>query len=90
MILQEILQGVKRPSEFQRLDDRLASFPLIQLKRNDYVHGADLKNLCTTKGIQAGTVDALIAATALNYGCHLLTADDDFMHISRCCELQLL
>ncbi len=90
VILQEILQGTSRKEDFQRLSRSLSSFPLIPLKREDYILAATIRNKCRTKGVQASTIDFLIAAAAVSYDCYLFTTDKDFLHISKHITLKLL
>ena len=90
IILQELLCGLKSPKDFQRLLDSMMAFPLIEPTRENYVEAAQLKNQCAAKGIQAGTIDFLIAAICIEYGCLLLTTDGDFRAIARHSALKLL
>jgi len=88
-ILQEVLQGVRDRSQFARLRSALKPFPLIELGRGDYEAAAELGNHCRSRGVQAGTIDFLIAAAAIRHRCALLTADQDFVHIARLSPLRL-
>ena len=90
VILQEILQGIRSKEDFQRLSKILSSFPLIPLKRDDYILAATIGNKCREKGVQASTMDFLIAATAVSYDCYLFTSDKDFLNISKHITLKLL
>ncbi len=90
IILQEVLQGIKRPADFQALRKYFEPFPLIELSRDDYIKAAVLKNSLMRKGIQASTVDALIASAAITHDCVLFTTDRDFLHIARHAKLRLL
>lgn len=90
VILQELLQGLRAQKDFNRLREYLAAFPLVELKREDYIEAARLRNRCAAKGVQAGTIDFLIAAICLRYQCLLLTTDNDFIAIARCAPLKLL
>ena len=78
IILQEILQGFPNAERTRRLADHLAPFPLLALHRGDYVYAAEIRNKCRAKGVAISTVDAQIAAAAINHRCALLTADADF------------
>lgn len=89
IILQELLQGLRAQKDFNRLREHLAAFPLIDPKREDYIEAARLRNRCAAKGVQAGTIDFLIAAVCLRYQCMLLTTDNDFTAIARCVPLKL-
>lgn len=90
IILQELLSGVRTPRQFDRLAERLAPFPVIPLQRSTYVLAATVSNQCRRRGVQAGTIDALIAAACIENGFPLLTADADFAYIARHSELIVL
>lgn len=90
IILQEILQGVRKPEDFKRLKEHLSVFPLLEIAREHYVKAAELKNHLSAKGVQVSTVDALIAATAIVNNCYLFTNDKDFHHIAKHTKLRLL
>ncbi|MBN1781406.1 PIN domain-containing protein [bacterium] len=90
VILQEILDGLASEKQFNALTEYFRPFPLIECTREDYIKAVQLKNLCRKKGIQAGTIDFLIAAVCINHQMPLLTADRDFEYISAHCGLALL
>ena len=76
IILQEFLQGLSRPSDIARGRDYLQRF--IQLPPPDYpLHerAASLHRSLRAAGFTAGTVDALIVATAQRADLPLLTSD---------------
>jgi len=87
--LQEILQGIKNPKDFLRLKEYFEAFPLIELKREDYVKAAEFKNMLIKKGKQVSTIDALIAHTAISRDLYLFTADDDFTQMAKYTKLHL-
>jgi hypothetical protein len=89
IILQEILQGFPSVERTRRLADHLAPFPLLGLHRGDYLYAAEIRNKCRAKGLAVSTVDAQIAAAAINHRCALLTADADFALIARHFPLRL-
>lgn len=82
-VRQEILSGIKQPQQFERLRERLEAFPDLELNTRDFEKAAELCNLCIAKGVQAAHTDFLIAASAINRGYAVLTADKDFDHIAR-------
>ncbi|HCC68388.1 MAG TPA: hypothetical protein DEP99_00655 [Nitrospiraceae bacterium] len=90
IILQEILQGVKRPEDFMRLKEHLDAFPMIEIAREHYIKAAELKNHLSIKGVQASTIDVLIATAAISHDCYLYTNDKDFHHITKHSKLKLL
>ncbi len=76
IVLQEFAQGLVRPSDVVRGRDYLQRF--IQLPPpGDDVHqrAADIHRELRSRGITAGTVDALIVAMAEAAGVALLTSD---------------
>lgn len=90
IILQEILQGIQSPQQFEQIKETLSYFPLLESSRNDHVFAAELFNTCRAKGVQASTIDFLIASIVIRNDCVLLSSDKDFVHISKHCELRLL
>lgn len=89
VILQEVLQGFRRPEQFAEVKKRLEAFPLIELEREDYVAAAELRNTCAAKGVSASAIDFQIAAACLRRDYLLLTSDRDFKRIADCCGLKL-
>ncbi len=90
IILQELLQGIRKKETFDSLNIYLNYFPLIEPTREDYVGAAQLKNTFMKKGIQVSTIDALIAHVAIAYDCLLFTTDRDFQYIEKYTKLKLL
>ena len=89
IVLQELLSGVKGPSQFRELQGYLESFPVILAAREDHVAAAGLFNLCRGRGITLTLADCLIAAQAISRSAALWTLDSDFKRIARHCELKL-
>lgn len=89
VILQEVLQGFPSLERTRRLVSHLAPFPLIDLHRGDFVLAAEIRNKCRAKGMAVTTVDAQIAAAAINHRCSLLTTDKDFQGIAKHFPLRL-
>ena len=90
IVLQEVLQGIRRSDQFEQVRESLSYFPMLEISRDDYVFAAELFNACRAKGVQAATIDFLIAALAIRNECILLTSDKDFVHIAKHCELKLM
>jgi len=89
-ILQELLDGLRSPKQFDRLLRLLDPFPILEIDRQTYVEAARLRSLCRAKGVNAGPIDFLIAAGCCQYGFPLLTADKDFARIAAYCDLVTL
>ena len=90
LVLQEVLQAFRSEAPFRTIATHLEPFALLPLERSDFVAAANLHRRCAAKGLTASTADGQIAAAAIRYGCHLLTADDDFERIARVSDLELL
>jgi predicted nucleic acid-binding protein len=78
LVLQELLQGFAGPKQRGVLLDRFAALPLLVPDREDHIEAADLRNRCRRKGVQIGTIDALLAQLCIAHGLTLLTTDADF------------
>ena len=90
LILQELLQGFHGPKQRREIIERFAALPLLSPDREGHVEAALLRNSCRRRGVQVGTIDALIAQLCIQNGCLLLTANRDFQAVSRLSKLQLL
>lgn len=89
VILQEILQGFRQEATFVKVASYFDSFPLLDLRRDDFITAAKIRRTATTKGLSLSTPDCQIAAAAIEHQCHLLTTDKDFEHLSRWVPLKL-
>jgi predicted nucleic acid-binding protein len=89
LILQELLQGFSAPKARAQILERFSAIPLLVPDRTDHIGAADLRNRCRRAGIQAGTIDALLAQLCLRHGLTMLSSDDDFRHIAGQCALKL-
>lgn len=90
LILQELLQGFKGPKARRRIIEDFAPLPLIIPERRDHIDAADLGVKLRQKGIQAGTIDVLLAQLCLRHGLSLLSTDRDFIHIAKHVPLALI
>jgi predicted nucleic acid-binding protein len=89
LILQELLQGFSGPKARRQIIERYAAFPLLNPDREDHIAAAELRNLCRARGVQAGTIDALLAQLCIRYELTILTTDVDFEHIAKHTSLQI-
>ena len=83
LILQELLQGFNRPRASETIVSYFRAIPLLVPDRSDYESAADLHNLCRRKGVQTGTIDALLAQLCIRHDLLMLTTDKDFQQISK-------
>lgn len=89
LILQELLQGFSGPKAHDQILDHFSAVPLLVPDRNDHIAAAGLRNHCRRGGIQAGTIDALLAQLCIRHDLTMLTADRDFEHIANHSALRL-
>lgn len=83
LVLQELLQGFGRPRAREQIIARFALLPFIVAERADHIEAADLRNTCRRKGLQVGTIDALLGQLCIRHGLDMLTTDDDFQRMAR-------
>ena len=89
IVLQELLQGFRGPTARDSMVQRFASLPTIVPNRDDHVAAADIRSECRRRGVQLGTIDALIVRLCLHYDLELLTTDRDFHHAARHTPLRI-
>ena len=82
LVLQELLQGFSGPKARAAILDRFSALPLLVPDRGDHVAAAELRNFCRRRGIQIGTIDALLARLCLRHRLLMLTTDRDFTLIA--------
>jgi predicted nucleic acid-binding protein len=83
LVLQELLQGFVGPKDRDRIVERFSALPLIVPDRDDHVQAAELRNHCRRKGVQIGTIDALLAQLCIRHDIMMLTADQDFRRLAK-------
>jgi predicted nucleic acid-binding protein len=88
LVLQELLHGFVGPKARTAILERFEALPTITPERVDHVAAAELRNTCRRRGVQIGTIDALLIALCLRHELLLLTTDADFQHASRHVPLQ--
>jgi len=89
LVLQELLQGFSGPKAHDQIVARFAAFPLLVPDREDHIAAAALRNLCRKRGVQIGTIDALLAQLCVRHELTLLSTDEDFGHVARHCALRI-
>ena len=78
LVLQELLQGFSGPKARAAIIDRFSALPLLVPDRDDHVAAAESRNACRRRGIQVGTIDALLAQLCVRHDLVMLTTDRDF------------
>jgi len=77
-VRQEILSGIRRESQFNKLKAHLENFPDLSIITEDYVAAAKFFNLCRAKGVQGSNTDFLICAVAVRNKFAIYSTDKDF------------
>jgi predicted nucleic acid-binding protein len=90
LVLQELLQGFSGAKASGQIVNRFAALPFVIPDRMDHIQAAEIRNTCRRKGIQTGTIDALLAQLCLRHELKLLTTDNDFKYISEVYPLHLI
>lgn len=82
IVLQELLQGFRGPRQRDRIVERFAALPFLVPDRTDHIEAAEIRNRCRRRGVQIGTIDALLAALCIRHELTMLTADADFARVA--------
>lgn len=88
-VRQELLSGIKQPSHFEELRNRMRAFPDVRLESADYERAAEHYTDCRQNGIQGSNTDFLICAVAERLQVAIFTTDDDFAHFSSLLPIRL-
>lgn len=88
-IRQELLSGVREHSQFERLRDRLRTFPDLAMTTEDYEEAATYYNRCRSQGIQGSSTDFLICAIAIRHDLAIFTDDRDFLGYKKVLPIRL-
>jgi len=75
--------------ETRLLSDLFETLPLLETPPDVWRLGASLGRACRRRGHTAGSLDLLIAATALLHGAELVTFDSDYEAIAAIAPLRL-
>lgn len=89
LVLQELLQGFAGPKSHKQILDSFSALPLLVPDREDHIAAATLRNRCRRAGVQAGTIDVLIAQLCIRHDLPLLSTDADFEHIAHHAPLKV-
>ncbi len=89
LVLQEVLQGFAGPKNREQLVERLSALAFLQPDKQDHIAAAEIRNVCRRRGIQIGTIDALLVQLCQRYELTLLTTDKDFQAASQQVEFRM-
>ena len=88
VVLTEILQGLTR--DVSRIERYLSQWEMLEPSGvRTYREAAAIFRSARGKGVSLTTIDALIAAIALEHGASVFTLDKDFSRITRLTGLRL-
>jgi predicted nucleic acid-binding protein len=89
LVLQELLQGFAGPRAQGRILERFAALPSVVPQLADHIGAAELRNTCRRRGVQIGTIDALLAKLCIHHGLVMLTTDGDFRRVAELSRLRV-
>ena len=89
LVLQELLQGFNKPRAYSQIVEYFSVLPFIVPEIEDHINAAELRNRCRRKGIQAGTIDALLASLCIDRDIQILTTDKGFSQIAKASDLKV-
>lgn len=89
-VRQEVLSGIRRAEQFERIRDDLRAFDDVPLEIEDHEVAAQFFNQCRAKGIQGSVVDLLICAVSYRNKFPILTTDKDFDRFAKLLPIRLL
>jgi predicted nucleic acid-binding protein len=89
-IRQEILSGISRVKQFQKLKKLLSAFSDLPIHTEHFETAAGFCNICRSNGIQGSTIDFLICAVANIENLEIFTTDIDFENYSNYLPIRLM
>ena len=91
IILTEVLQGIRKDSEFNRTQDLFDNLVFLPMQYSVFLRSAEIYRDLRRKGITIRKpVDCMIAAVAIGNDIPLLHNDKDFIPIEKHCGLKRL
>lgn len=80
VVVQELMQGLVSERARTVIRERMSRLSQISATVDDHLAAAEAFVVCRQRGVQLGTVAALIATLCVRRGLTLLTTDRDFVH----------
>jgi len=91
IILTEVLQGIRKDSEFQKTRDLFNNLIFLPMHYPVFLRSADIFRKLRSKGITIRkSLDCMIASVAIKNDIPLLQNDKDFQPIEKHCSLKVL
>ncbi|MBI1909736.1 MAG: PIN domain nuclease [Deltaproteobacteria bacterium] len=88
-VITEVLSGAERNTEYKVLKEHFSVLPFLSLEKEDFFEAALLRGYLRKKGVEAKTVDSLIAQLSMRTKMPLFHHDSDFNHIARHTDLKI-
>jgi hypothetical protein len=89
LVIQELLQGFAGAKSRSQLLDQLSALAFVQPDRQDHIEAAEVRNACRRRGVQVGTIDALLIQLCRRHDLVLLSTDRDFHAAARHANFRL-
>ena len=90
IIIQELLSHITNDSLYNKIENIISGIGYIEPEIEDYLLASKLCNSLKSHGVSASTIDLLISSIAIRRNMHLLSKDNDYLHISKYSKLKLL
>lgn len=81
VVLAELLQGCRTPSERDALSDALLALPYYEVTQSTWLQTSDLSAALLRKGVTLPLSDLIIAALAIEQDCRIYSLDTHFKKI---------
>lgn len=81
VVLAELLQGCRTPSERDALSDALLALPYYEVTQSTWLQTGDLSAALLRKGVTLPLSDLIIAALAIEQDCRIYSLDTHFKKI---------
>ena len=73
----------------QELLHHFSVLACVQPNRNDHMEAAEVRNACRRRGVQIGTIDALLIQLCCRHDLTLLSIDQDFALAAKTVDFRL-
>jgi predicted nucleic acid-binding protein len=89
LVIQEVMQGLRVPSQIARVSTLLCGLPCLRVGRDTHLKAATLYRKLRGRGLTIPTVDVLLAVAAIEHGVRLWSNDTHFALIAQAARLRL-
>ena len=72
-----------------QLIERFAALGFLHPDREDHIEAAEVRNICRRRGVQIGTIDAVLIQLSLKHDLVLLSSDNDFRSAAKHVKFRL-